>query len=485
MIKIGRVEVSLELREIFLEGTPLRVGARAFDVLEVLINARGNLVTKDEIFNQVWPDTVVEDNNLAVHVSSLRKLLGEGKDFIKTIPGRGYLLVQTQDSDRVPYPQSSEQAAVSQCAIPSNIPLRFTPLIGREPMVHEVNHALDASRLVTLVGTGGIGKTQLGLEVARSQLSLSQEVRFVALSPVEHPKSTLGAIADGLAIDRSGGSTTDEDIVKAIGNRRLLIVLDNCEHVIYEAASICERLLQANPNLRILATSREPLRARLELLYRVPPLDIPSEDAAHDDILMCTGVQMFIACARAREPRFLTDNESIGLIGKICRRLDGLPLALELAAARATALGTIELLVNLGEQFSVLTGGLRTAQAALDWSYQLLCNQERTVLRRIGVFRGSFKLHAACEIAARDDLSPDDVMEGIAGLASKSLLMFGSSGSLMSYYLLETTRAYALQKLDEAGETDMMADRHARYLRSHKNTALERGMVAASQANES
>src|SRR6266702_4789014 len=373
MIKIGRVEVSLELREIFLEGTSLRVGARAFDVLEVLINARGNLVTKDEIFNRVWPDTVVEDNNLAVHISSLRKLLGEGKEFIKTIPGRGYLLVQTQDSDRSPFPQASEQATVGKCAMPSNIPPRFRPLIGRESVLHEVNHALEASRLVTLVGTGGIGKTQLGLEIARSQLSLSQEVRLAALSPVEHPKSTLDAIADGLAIDRSGGSTTDEDIVKAIGNRRMLIVLDNCEHLIYEAASICERLLQANPNVRILATSREPLRARLELLCRVPPLDIPSEDAPHADILMCTAVQMFISCARAREPRFLTDDESIALIGKICRRLDGLPLALELAAARATALGTIELLVNLGEQFSVLTGGLRTAparqqtfQAALD-----------------------------------------------------------------------------------------------------------------------
>ena len=470
MIKIGRVDVSLELRQLSLEGRPLRVGARAFDILEVLIEAGGRLVSKETLFQHVWPDTVVEESNLQVHISALRKLLGEDKDLIKTIPGRGYRLTPSHDAapsadEASPGPPRALEAATS------NLPHACTPLIGREQALEDVSAALARAPLVTLVGTGGIGKTQLGLEAARGQIASFDAVRFVNLSAVERPELALSAIAEALAPEAAPAGTTPERLIRAIGTRKLLLVLDNCEHVIQEAATICEQLIQANPHLRILATSREPLRTRIEQIYWVAPLDVPHEAAAPEDILSCSAVHMFIARTRARDPHFRPDGDSIGLIGTICRRLDGVPLALELAAARVTALGISELVAQLDNRFRVLTGGLRTApprqqtlKAALDWSSRFLCKRERTVLRRLGVFRGSFHLAEACAVAACEDLSVDEVTEAIAGLVSKSLLMFGPCGSAMTYCLLETTRAYALQMLAEAGESETLERWHDRYV---------------------
>lgn len=333
--------------------------------------------------------------------------------------------------------------------------------------------ALGPAPLVTLVGAGGIGKTQLALEAARAHITSFASVRCVNLSVVERPEETLSAIASGLGLAEPPADVGHEWLIKAVGLRRLLIVLDNCEHVIQEAATVCEQLVQANPNLRILATSREPLRARFEQTVWVAPLDVPREDAGHDEILKCSAVHMFISRTRARDPHFRPDGESIQLIATICRRLDGVPLALELAAARVTALGISELVAQLDNRFRVLTGGLRTAPArqqtlkpALDWSHRFLCSQERTVLRRIGLFHGSFQISAACAIAARDDRSADDVTEAIAGLVSKSLLGFGPCGSAMTYHLLETTRAYALEMLAESGESDTVACWHAHYART-------------------
>lgn len=472
MIKIGRVDVSLELQQLYLQGRPLRVGTRAFDILEVLIKAGGKLVSKEEIIRRVWPETIVEESNLQVHISSLRKVLGDDKDLIKTIPGRGYRLTCPRETEGRAGPWTRKPAS-KEALPPSNVPLSHQPLIGREQALGDVKSALDASPLVTLVGTGGIGKTQLGLEVARAQIPFFSEVRYVDLSAVVRPESTLNAIAEGLACGSSNDIVTAARLIQTIGCRKILIMLDNCEHVIQEAASICEQLVGGNPNLRILATSREPLRARFEQIYWVAPLEVPSENAGRDDILRCSAVHMFVARARAHDPYFVADGESATLIGTICRRLDGLPLALELAAARVAALGMSELVVQLDNRFRVLTSGLRTAparqqtlKAALDWSRQFLCPRECAVLRRIGVFPGAFQLNAACEVAARDDLSAADVTEAIAGLVSKSLLMFGPSGSFMTYYLLETTRAYALQMLAEADESDIMVRKHDYYLRT-------------------
>ncbi|OXC72716.1 winged helix-turn-helix domain-containing protein [Caballeronia sordidicola] len=486
MIKIGRVNVSLELRQLCLDGQTLHVGSRAFDILEVLIKARGKLVSKNELFQCVWPNTVVEESNLQVHISTLRRLLGDDKDLIKTIPGRGYRLTCSDEAEGLAQKRTDESAHTEERRPPSNVPLSYTPLVGRAQALKDVKNALGAASLVTLVGTGGIGKTQLGLEVARTQQSSFDEVCYVNLSVVEHPECTVCAIADSLTVRKTAEIATQADLTRAIGTRKLLIVLDNCEHVIHEAATLCEQLMLAHPHLSVLATSREPLRIRFEKIYWVAPLEVPPEDASYVDILQCSAAHMFVSRVRALDPRFRLDAASVRLIGTICRRLDGLPLALEFAAARVGALGVGELAVQLNNRFRVLTGGLRTAparqqtlKAALDWSYQFLCNQERMVFRRISVFRQSFQLDAACEIAAHDDLSTDDVIEAIAGLVSKSLLMFGPSGSLMNYRLLETTREYALQMLEDAGESETMIHRYERYLRSHGSSPDEADATGA------
>ncbi|WP_183082017.1 winged helix-turn-helix domain-containing protein [Paraburkholderia sp. BL23I1N1] len=476
MIKIGRLDVSLERRQLYLQGRPIRVGTRAFDVLQVLIEAGGKLASKEEIFRRVWPETIVEESNLQVHISSLRKMLGDDKDLIKTIPGRGYCLTCPNETEGRTGTRTlawTGKSASKEALQTSNVPLRHTPLIGRETALGDVKCALGQSPLVTLVGTGGVGKTQLGLEVARVLNPLFAEVRCVDLSTAERPGSTLNAIANGLACGSSIGTVTATDLIHAIGCRKMLVMLDNCEHVILETASICEQLVESNPNLRILVTSREPLRARFEQIYRVAPLEVPSEEAGHDDILGCSAAHMFMSRARAYDPRFQADAENITLIGTLCRRLDGLPLALELAAAQVAARGIRDLVAQLDNRFRVLAGGHRTApaqqqtlKAALDRSHQFLCQRERIVLRRIGVFRGAFALNAACEVVAREDLAAADVTEAIAGLVAKSLLTSRPSGSFMTYYLLETTRAYALQMLAEAGESEIMVRRHEYYLRT-------------------
>jgi predicted ATPase/DNA-binding winged helix-turn-helix (wHTH) protein len=473
MIKIGRVDVSLELRQLFVEGHPQRIGSRAFDILEVLINAGGKLVSKVELFQSVWPKTVVEENNLQVHISVLRKLLGDDKDLIKTIPGRGYRLIHSRNPDDPILKHADEPARAEKDLTPSNLPVRCAPLIGREKALDDVQRALETAPLVTLVGTGGIGKTQLGLEVARAQAACFDNVRYINLSLVERSGSVLSAIADGLALERTTAGITQATLADSIGSRKLLMVLDNCEHVIHEAADVCEQLVLANPNLKILATSREPLRVSFEKLYWVLPLDAPHEDAGRDQILACSAARMFVSRVCARDPQFQADDDSFKLIGTICRRLDGVPLALELAAARVNELGIWELVAQLDNRFVVLTRGLRTAparqqtlKATLDWSYQFLCNAERTVLRRLSVFRGSFQLGAACEVVARADLSTEEVTEAIAGLVSKSLLMFGPRGSCMTYYLLETTRSYALEMLADTGESELTIRKHERYLRT-------------------
>jgi predicted ATPase/DNA-binding winged helix-turn-helix (wHTH) protein len=482
MIKIGRIDVSLELRQAFLNSQPLRVGTRAFDILEVLIKAEGQLVSKEAVFAHVWPKTVVEESNLQVQISALRKLLGDDKDLLKTIPGLGYRLIREASAGNGAN-KLGHDAAHTEYHLPvHNVPLSCAPLIGREQALKDVQSMLGPAPLVTLVGTGGIGKTQLGLEVARAQLGSFRTVRHVNLSLIEREESTLDAIGSALAVGCPKDQTNVEQLIRSIGFRDLLIVLDNCEHVVQQAATICEQLIEFNPHLRILATSREPLRARCEQVYWVPPLEVPPEDATYDDILRSSSVQLFLSRIRAYDPDFRTERYNIDLIGTICRRLDGVPLALELAAARVTTLGISELAAQLDDRFRILTDGLRTAparqrtlKAALDWSYQFLGNRERTVLRRIGIFRGHFQLSAACAIAALEDLSTDEVTEAIASLASKSLLMFRSNGAAMNYHLLETTRAYALQMLAEAGESEAMLRQHEHYARAQAAAAWECG----------
>jgi predicted ATPase len=251
------------------------------------------------------------------------------------------------------------------------------------------------------------------------------------------------------------------------------VVLDNCEHLIDAAARMAEALLRASPVVCAVATSREPLRAAAEYVYRVPPLDVPAEDNLDaDDVLRHGAVKLFVARAHAAEPRYVPDRRLASVKAAICRRLDGIPLAIELAAARIAAFGVEGVGARLDDRFRLLTGGSRTAlprhqtlRATLDWSHDLLSESERVVLRRLSVFAGTFTLDAAAAIAASPEIAAADVVECVANLVAKSLVSADVGGAAPSYRLLETTRVYARERLVESGEVDRFERRHAEYHR--------------------
>ena len=355
---------------------------------------------------------------------------------------------------------------------PTNLPAPTSELIGRAAALAEVTELLGVHRLVTLIGAGGIGKTRLGLDAARELLADFVDGVWVAeLAPLSDPGLVPGTVAAALGLTLRAGAESSERVAAALGAKRVLLVLDNCEHVIEAAARMVAALLNANPHARVMATSREPLRAPGEYVYRVLSLELPAEGAQdREDLLEAAAVKLFVARARAADLRFSPDARSAVIAGAVCRRLDGIPLAIELAAARTATLGLEELAVRLDDRFRLLTGGHRTAlprhqtlRATLDWSYELLSDRERVVLQRLAVFAGSFVLEAASEVAASVDVSAEDVVDAVAGLVTKSLVSADVAGAVAQYRLLETTRAYALEKVTASGEFDQFARRHAEY----------------------
>ncbi|RKR37924.1 winged helix-turn-helix domain-containing protein [Paraburkholderia sp. BL17N1] len=477
MIRIGPLQVDLASRELFLDGQPVRIGSRAFDILAVLIGANGALVSKSAMLEQVWPDTIVEENNLQVHMSALRKVLGESRNLIQTVSGRGYRLVsrdasaeQAGNAARDNAPDAAEDIASLRGTL-NNLPANSLPLIGRDQAINDIAQALASTRHVTLVGSGGIGKTRLAIEIARSLLAHFPEgVYLVPLACTVDANSVLAMFATSVGVSAASGPLTLARISKELGERRVLFVLDNCEHVLGPAAELAEALVNVSPAMRILATSREPLRVVDEHLYWVASLDVPARDAESQCVLQHSAVQLFLSRARAIDARFSSDDRSIHLTGTVCRRLDGIPLAIELAAARAAILGIETLADHLDDRFNMLTGGNRTAlprhqtlKATLDWSHALLDDAERTTLRRLGVFVNSFTIDSAIALVSDEGLRESDVIAALSGLVEKSLVVMQAERGKARYRLLETTRAYAMQKLDDNGERRLITLAHARY----------------------
>jgi len=345
------------------------------------------------------------------------------------------------------------------------LPAPTSEIVGREPHMSDVAAMVQANRLVTLVGAGGIGKTRLAIELARRlSANFDGDVRIAELAPLADPALVPSAIA--AAVGLRGAAATAEGIAAALGSKRMLLVLDNCEHVIEAAASLVEDLLHANARLQVIATSREPLRADGEWVYRVPPLDVPPEGAdSLEEVLQYSAAKLFIERTRAADPysRFDAPPAAAALI---CRQLDGIPLAIELAAARAAALGVEELAARVSNRLSLLTDGRRTAparhqtlRATLDWSYELLTEPERVVMRRLAVFGGDFTLDAATRVAGDGDVADAAVMHNLASLVAKSLVTADVRGPTSRYRLLGTMRDYAMDKLAASGEIDAIASR--------------------------
>jgi predicted ATPase/DNA-binding SARP family transcriptional activator len=363
-------------------------------------------------------------------------------------------------------------AAAPPATPPTNLPASSSELIDREAETRDIVDLVTRHRLVTLAGAGGIGKTRLGVEVARHLLpDFVDGVWFAELAPLSDPSLVPVSVAVALKLALPDRAESPERVAAALGDKRLLLVLDNCEHVIDAAARMAEAVLRAAPHARVMATSREPLRAPGEYVYRVPPLEVPREDTDdREELLQTAAVSLFVARVRAVEARFSPDARTAAITGAVCRRLDGIPLAIELAAARTATLGLDELAARLDDRFRLLTGGHRTAllrqqtlRATLDWSYELLPAIEQTVLRRLAVFAGGFTLEAASAVVTADDLDSPEVVDIVTNLAAKSLIVVEIADADAQYRLLETTRIYTLEKLAESGELDQVARRHAQH----------------------
>jgi predicted ATPase/DNA-binding winged helix-turn-helix (wHTH) protein len=471
-IEFGRFRVLPHRRELLAEGRAVELGERSFDVLMVLIEVSGVVVSKDTLMNRVWPDRIIEENSLQAQISALRRALGTDRDLIRTIAGRGYQFtgeIRSISTDAPMQPVPTAAVLSTSAGIPTNLPEPVSELIGRDVQRNEILDLSASHRLVTLTGTGGIGKTRLGFEVARHLLPrFSDGIWAIELAPLSDPELVPVTVATVLGLELISGTASPLSVANTLRSKQLMLVLDNCEHVIDAAARMAEALLRANPAACVMATSREPLRAEGEQVYPVPSLAVPTEGTQDsDDPLRYGAVRLFVERARAAAPYFSPDERALAAIAGICRRLDGIPLAIELAAARASALGVEGVAARLHNRFRLLAGGHRTAmprhrtlRATLDWSYELLTEPERVVLRRLSIFAGGFTMRAFRAIAIDGEILELDVVDCVANLVTKSLVTVEAGGA--GYRLLETTRSYALEKLVEAGEFDVVARRHAR-----------------------
>jgi predicted ATPase/DNA-binding winged helix-turn-helix (wHTH) protein len=473
-IAFGRFQVSPHRRELLADGQPIKLGGRAFDVLMALIEARGEVVGKRELVARVWSDRVVDENNLQSQIAALRAAFGAERDLIRTVSGRGY---QFTGEVRVPSGSPVERVAVGVAALPAgtlpptNLPAPVSELIGRDAEVAEVLNLIGAHRLVSLTGTGGIGKTQLALAAARQILpNFADGVWLAEFSPLTDPGLVPATVAAAVGLEFVGGEVSAQRVAQALADRRLLLVLDTCEHVIAAAARMAEALLRANSAAHVVVTSREPLKAEGEWIYQVPPLTVPAVES--DNFWRSGAARLFVLRSRASGAHVSEDRHVAALIATICRQLDGIPLAIELAAARAGALGIEALAAGLGDRFRLLTGGRRTAlprhqtlRATLDWSYELLGEPERVILRRLAIFAGAFRLEAASAVVASPELPHSEVVEGLSNLVAKSLVAAELDSRVARYRFLDTTRAYAIEKLGESGEREGIARRHAEYYR--------------------
>jgi DNA-binding winged helix-turn-helix (wHTH) protein len=344
-ITFGRFRLRRRQHQLLQDGVPVELGSRAIDILLTLIDAEGAPVSKDELMKRVWPGIVVEENNLTVQISALRKVLGDHREIIRTVSRHGYSFVADALTRGVAPPAANPDDSAAGSRKADNIRVPLDALIGREHDLHELLALSGSSRLLTLTGPGGIGKTRLALELARMRQAAFPDWTYLAeLAALSDASLVAASVATALGLDAGAATRSVQAAAVALAGKRLLLVLENCEHVVVEAARVAEALLHATAGLQIVATSREPLGGEGEHVYRVNPLRIPGErivDAS--EILRHGAVQLFIARARAAGVDLPASEAQLNNIVAICRRLDGIPLAIELAAARVGMLGVDDL----------------------------------------------------------------------------------------------------------------------------------------------
>ena len=471
-LAFGSFQLLREQKVLLENSRPVRIGSRALDLLVALVERAGEVVGKNELIAYTWPDSVVEETNLRVHIAAIRRLLGDGQGdvrFILNVAGRGYSFIAPVTRVEV------RDAAVPPAnSVSRGLPSALTRVIGRDAAVTAVVELATRRRLVTIVGPGGIGKTTLGVTAAeRLADTYPQPACFVDLAAVADP-----ALVPALLATSVGVMTPTDDPIAAmityLQAARFLLVLDNCEHVVGAIAPIVERILHGAAGVTILSTSRERLLAEGEHAYTLGPLQCPTEPGAltADQALQFSAVQLFVERAFSTLGSFEIDDGNAATIAAICRRLDCIPLAIELVAARVGALGLQFLSESLDQHLLILSKSRRGASprhqslgATLDWSFRLLNEVERAVLRRLAVFSGSFAVESAVAIAGGAIVGEADVPNALMSLVGKSLLTADTGGEWVRYRLLHVTRAFASERLADSGEEAAIRRRHAEHHR--------------------
>ena len=479
-LRFGPFELSIGERVLRRDGQALPLGDRALDILIYLADRPGEVIAKQELIDRVWSDVTVEEGSLRVHVAAIRKALADGQfgnRYIANIKGRGYSFVGTV----VPLGGGTESRN-AKFRHQGRLPVRPIMMVGRETLVSEVSDKLRDERFVTLLGPGGIGKTTIALAVGRAVADeFGGKVHFVDLESLTDPRHVAGAVATSLGLALKS-KDPDLELVDLVRSRKLLIILDSCEHVIEAVALLAEQLYQETEQVYLLATSRELLKVEGEHCCRVLPLDFPpdgSEQTANA-VLRYPAVQLFVRRVAARAGSVVLTDEEAPFVAEMCRKLDGMPLGIELAAGQVAALGLKNAVARLVSRLELLRLSHRTAvprhrtlKATLDWSYNLLSDGERIVLRRIAPFVGHFTLEGARYVAGELGVGTGEICDAIAGLVEKSLITTRNAEAQAQYRLLDTTRAYALEKLEEHAEIEVVFRRYAEYVAEYLESQKE------------
>ncbi len=507
--RFGDCELHVAERRLSIGGRPVALGGRAFEVLRVLVEQRARPVPKDELLDTVWPGQFVEEGNLPVQVSTLRKLLGP--QAISTVPGRGYrfsLPVQGDDIridlagavvGSLALGAASGRPAIETQERPlrSNLPLPTTALLGRDEDLAHLQAALAQAPLTSVVGASGIGKTRLALAAAQalaqslSKLPTSSEplpfedgVWWVDLAESLDPELLVGRIAQALGLEIERASDPAAALIEGLRKLRLLVVLDNCEHLLDRLAPLVQAAIDTAPQVRWLLTSQEPLKLAAERVLRLAPLAVPAAGTPLAEALQSGAMALLVQRARAADRRFTLTPAHTGLAIEICRQLDGLPLALEMAAARLPWMGVQAVHDRLGERLRMLRDDLRvgsarhrTLLAAMDWSHGLLSASEQAVFRRLALFRGGFTLHTAPAVVADGELvGPWEAIDALGALVDKSLIQIDGDPQAgeLRYRMLESARLFAQERLAASGEGRAVRERHAQAMAAFAQQWSER-----------
>src|SRR6266478_7533252 len=468
-LRFGPFELNVAERSLKKANQVIPLGGRPYDILIALLENAGEVVGKAELIARAWPDVTVEEGSLRVHLSALRKALGDGQfgnKYIASTQGHGYSFIAPVA--RLPADRDKDNASGGL----SNLPPALGRMVGRDVVVLEIQARLQTERLITILGAGGMGKTTVALSVGHSALAhFSGAVFFVDLSTVRDKEQVIGAIASAVGLN-SPLVDPKKALLNFLRPRRVLIILDSCEHLIEKAAEIADHIFRNTPDIYILATSREALHVPGERVLRLCPLECPPEQPGltASEVLAYPAARLFAERVSVRRGDFSLRDDEAPMVAEICRKLDGIALAIELAAGRAAIFGVRNTVARLGSRLDLLKFGRRTAnprhqtlKATLDWSHDHLSEVERVVLRRVAIFIGPFTLEAALAVGVEGGIDQSEINGALGNLVNKSLIGVWTSSRGPCYRLLDTTRAYALEKLTNSGEQDSVAERHASF----------------------